>query len=616
MISKKDKLIEEAQRLALRGQLDKAIKLYLQVVSQDPSALNQRQKLAELLIKAGRVDDARAEYEAIGKHYSSHGFYLKAIAVYKKLQMLFPADIAITLRLAELNEKNGLLANALAEYKHVHDYYEKISDTDNALKILDKMQRADMQNVGIKLKLAEAYFHAGKTSESYAVFGRLAALLQERRDVAAFQKIATRIQQLFPEKTDFTFEVLSEQVSGGNAASAVNNIRTLLKSNPRDRRLWILIVEAYRKVELPELVLNSCRHFLRFFPDDVTARMWMIECMVAGKDIQGALSLLDQYEQSLLDNSAAELMGAYRALEKLDPINLRILEGYRRACEAVGNREGIVELTHKIQSLQSVKGRQTTELLRHEEVQNIQQEPVDSPPPIQILPQEETVTQFDFLPEIDIQQPESDLSFSESLGILNDPEDEIEIVIEIDEEADSDAIAKEGESGEAVEDAWLDSVGEVFDAIATTPRSVRFGSDLDTSDAQSHYDLGVAFKEMGLYDEAINEFRQAAGAADRKIECLVFQGACLRDKGDLATSESLLRSLLKPGLAVDDSCLIKYELALTCERAAKTEEAALLLAEIETARPGFRDARSRISEPGAEVSLDFSDEELQGFDLT
>ena len=615
MISKKDKLIEEAQRLALRGQLDKAIKLYLQVVSLDPAAINHRQRLAELLLKSGRTEDARTEFETIGTYYSSHGFYLKAIAVYKKLQMLFPEDISITLNLAGLNEKNGLLANALAEYKLVYEYHEKNSETDEALKILDKMQRADMQNVGIKLKLAEAYFHAGRTKESYAVFGRLATLLQERRDTAAFQKIAARIQQLFPEKTEFMFEILSEQVAGGSVASAVTGLQALLKHNPRDRRLWVLIIEAYRKLGQPEWVKISCQHFLRFFPEDVTARMWMIGCLVAGKDVQGAQSLINQYEKSLLAVSATELMEVYKALEQLDPINLGVLEGYKRACDAAGNKASAAEVDHKILSLKAVSGSQTPEpsvdtVEPLTEVENSEQ--LIS---VEALSEDANAASIDFLaPEIDLHQPEPDLSFSESLGIFSEPEEEIEIEIEVDDETELGFIP-EVESGEIIEDDWLDSVGEIFDAIAATPRSVKFGSDLESSDAQSHYDLGVAFKEMGLYDEAINEFRHASGAIDRRVECLVLQGACLRDKGDLVTSENMLRSLLKPGLTLEDTCSVKYELALTCERATKDEEAAQLLAEIDASNPGFRDVQKRLNAAGIAPSLDFSDEELQGFEL-
>lgn len=120
VISKKDKLIEDAQKLILRGQFDKAAKAYEQLLALEPAAINHRQKLAELLIKCGRNDDARKELETIGTHFSKNGFFLKAIAVYKQLQKLFPADISLSLTLAELNAQLGLIANSLSEYKLVY----------------------------------------------------------------------------------------------------------------------------------------------------------------------------------------------------------------------------------------------------------------------------------------------------------------------------------------------------------------------------------------------------------------------------------------------------------------------------------------------------------------
>ena len=130
----KGKFIEEAQKHVMRGQFGKAAKAYEQALAMEPSSVNLRQKLAEILIKDGRSDDARKEFETIGKHYSNNGFYLKAIAVYKQLQKLFPADITLSLTLAGLNEKHGLTANALSEYKHVCDYYIKLAIQQKSLK--------------------------------------------------------------------------------------------------------------------------------------------------------------------------------------------------------------------------------------------------------------------------------------------------------------------------------------------------------------------------------------------------------------------------------------------------------------------------------------------------
>ena len=124
-ISKKDSLIEDAQKFATRGQFDKAVKVYEQIIALEPAVISHHQKIAELLIKCARNDDARKELETVANYFSKNGFYPKAIAVYKQLQKLFPTDISLSLTLAGLNEKHGLIANALAEYKLVYEQHEK-----------------------------------------------------------------------------------------------------------------------------------------------------------------------------------------------------------------------------------------------------------------------------------------------------------------------------------------------------------------------------------------------------------------------------------------------------------------------------------------------------------
>ena len=41
--------------------------------------------------------------------------------------------------------------------------------------------------------------------------------------------------------------------------------------------------------------------------------------------------------------------------------------------------------------------------------------------------------------------------------------------------------------------------------------------NVDPEDYQSHYDLAIAYKEMGLLDEAIAEFQKALGESDRIV---------------------------------------------------------------------------------------------------
>jgi tetratricopeptide (TPR) repeat protein len=615
--SKKDKLIEDAQKLALRGQLDKAIKAYEQVLSLEPSAFNHRQKMAELMVRAGRTDDARSEFEVIGKKFSSDGFYLKAIAVYKKLQGLFPGDIPITLTLAGLNEKHGLVANALAEYKQVYDYYEKAGDAEDALKILEKMQNVDPQNTNIKHKLAEGYFRADKKDEAYAVFSKLASLLQERGDSASFAKLDARIQQLFPKKSEFALEVLAEQVANGNAASAVNGLQAMLRINSNDKRVWDLIIEAFMQLQQSQKVKLAYQHYLKCFPNELSAQIGLIGCLSAEKDLSGALALLDNYELGLFAGRHIEaLEQIYHELDKIDPINMRVLEGLNRVYLAAGKASEATAIQSKMQSLQGVSGKKV-----HEP---------------QVVPTESFDDKDSFGGNVDDEADFGEVSFADidndessfteagtlstnenvvSFDSLND-DMEIEVEFDIDGEEDEEDFDIPLETPDTAPVNWLDAVEALIDTVAVKPRGVKFASGHDAADAQSHYDLGVAFKEMGLFDEALNEFREAAYDQNRRLECYILQGACIREKGDYVNAEKILRSLINSELGLDDVSSVKYELALTLGAADKKEKYIELLSEIDTSNYGFRDVRHLIdAAKRGHNSLDFSDDELLGFDL-
>ena len=65
--------------------------------------------------------------------------------------------------------------------------------------------------------------------------------------------------------------------------------------------------------------------------------------------------------------------------------------------------------------------------------------------------------------------------------------------------------------------------------------------NLEDEDYQSHYDLGVAFKEMGLLDEAIAEFQKALRSPDARLRTSEALGSSFFDKGQFAVAEAILR---------------------------------------------------------------------------
>jgi tetratricopeptide (TPR) repeat protein len=70
---------------------------------------------------------------------------------------------------------------------------------------------------------------------------------------------------------------------------------------------------------------------------------------------------------------------------------------------------------------------------------------------------------------------------------------------------------------------------------------------LDEKDYETHYNLGIAYKEMELYDEAIQEFRLTAREPKRALECADLVGQCYLAKGQ---PEQAVQDL-QAGLAIE-----------------------------------------------------------------
>src|SRR5256884_9234107 len=69
--------------------------------------------------------------------------------------------------------------------------------------------------------------------------------------------------------------------------------------------------------------------------------------------------------------------------------------------------------------------------------------------------------------------------------------------------------------------------------------------NIDEADFQAHYDLGVAFKEMGLLDEAIAELQKALRAPEGNLRSSEALGGCFGEKGAHVVPEAILRRALE-----------------------------------------------------------------------
>jgi tetratricopeptide (TPR) repeat protein len=120
-------------------------------------------------------------------------------------------------------------------------------------------------------------------------------------------------------------------------------------------------------------------------------------------------------------------------------------------------------------------------------------------------------------------------------------------------------------------------------------------------DPDTHYNLGIAFKEMGLLDEAIGELQKVCHAVDRgsgftqPIQAYTWLAQCLVDKG---VPEAAVRwyekALHLPGLDTNSRCAIYYDLGSAYEAFGDKKAALTNFMEVYGSNIDFRDVASRI----------------------
>jgi tetratricopeptide (TPR) repeat protein len=119
--------------------------------------------------------------------------------------------------------------------------------------------------------------------------------------------------------------------------------------------------------------------------------------------------------------------------------------------------------------------------------------------------------------------------------------------------------------------------------------------NLSSDDAKSHYDLGTAYKEMGLLDEAIEEFQRSLRADPRSLGAFEMLGQCFLDKGEPAVAiRTLERGMKLPTPVEDDLLGVYYFLGKANESIGNTTQAREFYEKIFSLDINFKDVTERL----------------------
>lgn len=681
-MSNKEKLIASAQKSLLKGQVAKAIKDYQKVVEIDPKDIRNRQKLAELFVRAKMLKEAQEQYESVARHFSDNGFFLKAIAVYKQIQKIDPERVDIYQRLAELNAKQGLIGNALAEYKGLAVHYEKHGKLVESIGILQKMKDLDSENLNIRVKIAENFVKTGQKDKGLVEFREVLHLLRSKQEYGKVLKLFEIFQPLFHDELEVRVGYGRALMDRGELDKGIKYVRSILQEHPKDvAALRVLAIGLHRLGDF-EGERNTYQTLLNAGANDLSTREGYLRACLNTENFEDVLQKLEHWQNDFLGAHKTDLLKMlYERIFEVLPEDTRVIESLKVIYQTLGEGEKLLDLLSfsgdesfaQVHAAAAEK-EEILEVSVFEEAQrDLAQGDEDETLEINVAETQEDLPELDLEVERFHSDPVDQASVQDAAAAVSVSDEDVELELDGDLFADlqpaqsilrveTEDPADSGDLGDLelielpdfgaaeatgatssdapsvdppAEDLSAltfseDELGELaFDIEApqfeseavveaeTQPAApaarVRktdeerlagdfskfkksLESHVDAEDSETHFNLGIAFKEMGLLDDAVSEFDQAMKSASRRLDALTLKGICLKDKGDLAGAENAFKAALDlPNVADANRCNLYFELALLFEDRSQPKDALEFFEKAAGIDPSFRDAGQRIA---------------------
>jgi tetratricopeptide (TPR) repeat protein len=303
----KAKALKTASKYVQQGKYQSAIEEYRQIAQADPADVTTLNTLGDLYVKVGQTSEAIASFMHIAEHYRVSGFYLKAIAMLKKVSKLDSGNIDVSLKLAGLYAQQKLIVDARHQYLSVAEYYIREGQSQQALEIYQKIADLDPENTAVQIKLAEAFLRENQNDKAYDTFVLAAGeMRRQNKDNEALQTYLRAIKTQPRGQAALTSAVnlYLEREETGNA---IELIEGLLHERPNDAELLTLLARIYQSTQKLEAAEAAIEKMLYTARSRYQYALDLGHSYVQRHDVMGALRVFDR---------VIEILHEYREEEK------------------------------------------------------------------------------------------------------------------------------------------------------------------------------------------------------------------------------------------------------------------------------------------------------------
>lgn len=563
--SNKGALMELSSLAELTGNLDQAINYMHSAMEKAGADSELLMRNAQLLIKKGSVEEAtKLISDVLAKEPNNRHA--------RKL-------------LGELHEKNGNLQEAWQEYSAVIDSMVADDNPQEAVKILATYK--EFEPIENRKRLAAIYRNTGDEAGLFnELYGLYDAYLQKGMQNEAIESLKEALD-IQPDNSDAraNLEALqskaeaspppaegpsapSPQEHAGPAPAAPDALD--LEGQEKPVEVALTEVDVFLRYGLYNDARNLLETLRAKHPDSIDLHQKLKTLYVDTKDTEQAVTecivLSTLYERS---GDEAKSQSLIQEALRINPSDPR-LEGKAKAAAPEGEAslaEHVEELSEADFYIQQGFYKEAVDVFRR-----LSEKFPDN---------NELKTRLQEAEQL-LAQPPDEKPAEVGAGALD-----ITSILE-----DVEIPGLEGLDSDGSQDLDMDT--DVLDIFNEFKKGL--AKEIEAEDSETHYNLGIAYKEMGLVGDAIKEFQTAQHDPAFFNQAKTMLGFCYMQKGQSEQAiEAFSAALMKSDSNSETAWSLKYDLAMAYEQKGDQAEAMRILKEVHGWNPKFRDVAAKLA---------------------
>ncbi len=515
--------------------------------------------------------------------YIQQGKLDRAFDAYQTVLKADPADSNVLNALGDLCARMGNKAEAITFFMRLGEVYRDDGFTVRAIAVYKKVLKLDPSHTEASLSCADQYAEQGLRAEAKQQFQGIADHYLRRGNLSKTLEIYEKMIRVDPAHRPTLSKVAGILTRPGGVEESLTQLNSL-----GERLLGSGHAEVAR--QLYEAVVDLFRSHGREAEATRAAEgLNAIRLAEEGSKTAEVATAPSAGEEGLIE--AEEMVGAGVSADFIEESQVATME-----MDTSGGTQEVTSLVDQVEEAVEVVGSQTlTDELQEAEFfvqQGMMQEAQSAFQRILVRDPEHSVAKQK-LAEIERkiaapakEKPRRPAAKKDTVFKVTDTQvaqgDFIDLAGELNEE-----MALEEKTSSA------DIEPEVQDLLHQFQAGVR--EQIDVTDYETHYHLGIAYKDLGLYDEAIEELRLAASDAANRVRCAGPLGLTYLAKGEPEQAvEELLNGLAATQNGTEERWGVLYDLATAYEALGDAQKALEALQSIHSESPKFRDIRTRV----------------------